>query len=59
MDSGSAPAATTTNPPCGRCGGPAEYDFATLWLCLDCYHVAGSTCAGIGQSTTPAPDAVC
>lgn len=38
-----------TNPePCARCGGNADFDIASLWLCIDCYHIAGSTCAGIG-----------
>jgi hypothetical protein len=39
--------------PCARCGGDAEADFGTLWLCLACYHVAGSTCAGIGVGPAP------
>jgi len=35
--------------PCARCGGDADFDIASLWLCVDCYHIAGSTCAGIGR----------
>lgn len=35
--------------PCARCGGNADFDIASLWLCVDCYHIAGSTCAGIGR----------
>jgi hypothetical protein len=51
-----APPAVTAPPePCVRCGGDADFEIAALWLCLDCYHIAGSTCAGIGRtSTTPA-----
>lgn len=42
--------ATVSSPePCARCGGDADVDIASLWLCMDCYHVAGSTCAGIGR----------
>jgi hypothetical protein len=60
-----------TAPACARCGGPAEHDFVTLWLCTDCYHIAGSTCAGVpapqpgdaagGAGSRPAEqaDAVC
>lgn len=44
---------------CGRCGRDADLDIADLWLCVDCYHVAGSTCAGIGRIDRPAPPAVC
>jgi hypothetical protein len=36
--------------PCTRCGGEADFDIASLWLCVDCYHIAGSTCAGIGRA---------
>jgi len=50
--------------PCARCGRDSDLEIAQLWLCLDCYHVAGSTCAGIGRvpraaapsSTSPGPD---
>jgi hypothetical protein len=35
--------------PCARCGGDSEFEIAALWLCIECYHVAGSTCAGIGR----------
>jgi hypothetical protein len=35
--------------PCARCGGDSEFEIASLWLCIECYHVAGSTCAGIGR----------
>ena len=35
--------------PCARCGGDSDFEIASLWLCIDCYHVAGSTCAGIGR----------
>ena len=41
-------------PPCARCGRDAQFDFDELWLCLDCYHVAGSTCAGVNRAG-PAP----
>ncbi len=34
---------------CTRCGRDADFEIAELWLCVDCYHVAGSTCAGIGR----------
>lgn len=45
---------TVSSPePCARCGGDAELDIASLWLCMDCYHVAGSTCAGIGRIPAP------
>lgn len=44
--------------PCSRCGADAPYDFVTVWLCLDCYHIAGSTCAGVGRPAS-APDQVC
>jgi hypothetical protein len=50
--------ATTTVHACVRCGGEAPYDFGDTWLCLECYHVAGSTCAGIGRWQAPA-DPVC
>ncbi len=42
---------------CHRCGAEAPYDFGDLWLCLDCYHVAGSTCAGIGPARESSADA--
>jgi hypothetical protein len=44
--------------PCARCGRDADADFGSVWLCLDCYHVAGSTCAGIGVGSAPT-DPVC
>lgn len=44
LDAAVAPAA-----PCARCGADADFEIASLWLCVDCYHVAGSTCAGIGR----------
>jgi hypothetical protein len=44
-------------PPCARCGRDAQFDFDQLWLCLDCYHVAGSTCAGVTRPPTAAPAA--
>jgi hypothetical protein len=37
-----------------RCGRDAELDIADVWLCFDCYHIAGSTCAGLGRMVTPA-----
>jgi hypothetical protein len=40
--------------PCARCGGDADFDIASLWLCIDCYHIAGSTCAGIGRPVVAA-----
>ncbi len=36
---------------CSRCGRDGEFDFGDVWLCLDCYHVAGSTCAGLNRPT--------
>lgn len=36
-----------------RCGRDADIDIAAVWLCLECYHVAGSTCAGIGRVPGP------
>lgn len=41
--------------PCARCGGDADFEIAALWLCIDCYHIAGSTCAGIGRVPTTGP----
>jgi len=41
-------------PACARCGRDAQYDFDELWLCLDCYHVAGSTCAGVQRPSAAA-----
>jgi hypothetical protein len=35
--------------PCARCGGDSDFEIASLWLCIDCYHIAGSTCAGVGR----------
>jgi hypothetical protein len=48
-----------TAEPCARCGADADFEIASLWLCVDCYHVAGSTCAGIGRvpASTPAQGA--
>lgn len=43
--------------PCVRCGADSDVEIASLWLCIDCYHIAGSTCAGVGRTT--APDQVC
>ncbi len=45
--------------PCARCGADADFEIAELWLCVDCYHVAGSTCGGIGRipGTSPSPGA--
>lgn len=40
---------------CDRCRADADFEIASLWLCIDCYHAAGSTCAGIGRGPTPAP----
>lgn len=47
--------------PCQRCWGEAEHDFGDIWLCTDCYYIAGSTCAGIPRPVAeePAPDEVC
>ena len=42
-------------PACVRCGRDAQFDVAELWLCLDCYHVAGSTCAGITRPRQAGP----
>jgi hypothetical protein len=44
LDAAVAPAA-----PCARCGADADFEIASLWLCVACYHIAGSTCAGIGR----------
>jgi hypothetical protein len=41
--------------PCARCGGDSEFEIASLWLCIECYHVAGSTCAGIGRIPADPP----
>ena len=43
--------------PCARCGGDSDLEIASLWLCVDCYHIAGSTCAGIGRIPATAPSA--
>ncbi len=40
---------------CDRCRADADFEIASLWLCIDCYHAAGSTCAGIGRGPAPAP----
>lgn len=40
-------ASQVTSEPCARCFGEAEHDFGDIWLCTDCYYIAGSTCAGI------------
>lgn len=39
---------------CVRCLHEATLDIGGVWLCVDCYHVAGSTCSGIGTPATPA-----
>jgi len=49
---------------CVRCGHDADFDIASMWLCIDCYHIAGSTCSGIGprpdrEAATQGPDQVC
>ncbi|MGB7982815.1 MAG: hypothetical protein WCF36_18695 [Candidatus Nanopelagicales bacterium] len=49
---------TVPSAPCARCGHGADFEIAGLWLCIDCYHVAGSTCAGVGTLERPA-DPVC
>jgi hypothetical protein len=41
--------------PCVRCGADANFEIAALWLCIDCYHIAGSTCAGVGRIPATAP----
>jgi hypothetical protein len=41
--------------PCVRCGADSDFEIASMWLCVGCYHVAGSTCAGIGRVPTIAP----
>ena len=46
-----APAPTPQ--PCARCGGDAQYDFGEIWLCLECYHISGSTCAGVSRPQAP------
>lgn len=40
-------------PGCDRCGADADFEIASLWLCINCYHEAGSTCAGIGRGPAP------
>jgi hypothetical protein len=30
-----------------------------MWLCLECYHVAGSTCAGVAPARQEPTDPVC
>jgi hypothetical protein len=59
VDAAHAPQSLTGVPErCARCGRDADADFGLFWLCLDCYHVAGSTCAGIGVGPTRT-DPVC
>ena len=41
--------------PCARCGGDSDFEIASLWLCIDCYHIAGSTCAGVGRIPATSP----
>jgi hypothetical protein len=41
--------------PCARCGGDSDFEIASLWLCIDCYHIAGSTCAGVGRNPAAPP----
>ena len=41
--------------PCARCGGDSDFEIASFWLCIDCYHIAGSTCAGVGRIPAAAP----
>lgn len=53
-----APSTVAAPPePCARCGGDSDFEIAALRLCVDCYHIAGSTCAGIGRipATAPSP----
>ena len=38
---------------CVRCLHDADVEIGDVWLCLDCYHVAGSTCSGIGTLAKP------
>jgi hypothetical protein len=59
QDSEPRAAAPTSPPPCLRCGHDADVDFGDLWLCMDCYHVAGSTCAGVARSTVEPAEPVC
>lgn len=49
------PAVAAPPEPCSRCGGNSDFEIASLWLCMDCYHIAGSTCAGIGRIPASAP----
>jgi hypothetical protein len=44
--------------PCDGCGRHADFEIARLWLCVDCYHTAGSTCAGV-RTPERAADPVC
>jgi hypothetical protein len=51
--------------PCAGCASDAALDFGTTWLCLACYHVSGSTCAGApvarerSDAAGPGPAGVC
>ena len=48
---GTPTAAPAASPPaCDSCGRDADFEISQLWLCLDCYHIAGSTCAGVGSA---------
>jgi hypothetical protein len=49
------PTVAASPEPCARCGRDSDFEIASLWLCIDCYHVAGSTCAGIGRTPAAPP----
>lgn len=53
-----SPAGPTSGPPapraCARCLADADVEIGGFWICLDCYHVAGSTCSGLGSPARPA-----
>lgn len=46
-------------PECVSCRLDAELVMGGVWLCLSCYHVAGSTCAGVWAPSDVADTEVC
>ena len=55
MSDDATPSAVLTQGICVRCAHDADVEIAGIWLCMDCYHVAGSTCAGIASPTPADP----
>jgi len=49
----------TPPPACARCSRDADVEIASMWLCLECYHVAGSTCAGVAPARREPTEPVC